>query len=170
MRLLMVVLTPILLAGCSLFRRDRDEHHYERTPKGYVVEVHDRGSFVSNYLTRSLAFNWLEMRIEEWVIQRKAQYGEARCRLAAGGIYWHLQDDYMIETSASPTGSASGMTIGQAIMVCVFLKTVTATEPEVPAHLKRRQADGSWHYGRLVPGQEIPATAHELDHHLGIHH
>lgn len=144
------------------------------TPGGYHVAIIDRGSFSSRTLDRIVVEKWLDLRISEWVALRSAAYGgKAKLEAVAHGRYFALYDDYRFETPFSKTGYASGLEFddgtGRLWLSIWSEKGPLDAEPETSSWLKRFDpADRKWRQAVLVPGKEIPAAAHELDHAIGI--
>lgn len=144
------------------------------TPNGYHVTIIDRGSFASGTLSLIVVEKWLDLRISEWIALRSAAYGgKSRLEAIAKGRYFSLYDDYRFETPFSKTGYASGLEFddgtGRLWLSIWSRKGPLDAEPETDSWLKRLDPDdGKWYQAVLVPGREIPATSHELDHTLGI--
>lgn len=177
MRIFAPLFVTVVVQSCNSADRVPGGGTYERTPAGHKVFIRaDRGSFSSGLLTKAQVYNWLDDRIAAWIVQRAGQFGVERINDIAKNSEFLLFDDFVIETSASPTGFASGLNSGYFNALAIWHFRVVDKREEVPVVtpswlIKQSPTTGRWAYG-LIPEGEIglPATGHELDHTLGIPH
>lgn len=176
MKNLSVMAVLILLQACAHGKKPYEGPPVVTgmTPGGYHVAIIDRGSFSSGTLDRLVVEKWLDLRISEWVALRSAAYGgKGKLETIAKGRYFALYDDYRFETKFSKTGYASGLEFddgtGRIWLAIWSRKGPLDVEPSTSSWLKRLDPDdGKWYQAILTPDHEIPATAHELDHAIGI--
>lgn len=174
MRLLAVSLVIPFLSSCHYLDSHRHWESYEANQYGYKVRFRPRddkaNSFEAGLLSEPLVFQWHAKRVDEWIAQRKdAYFGEARLQAIAHAVQWTFYDDWRMTVQGE---YASGVHAPGLIAVAIWnRKGPVDAEPAVGPWLKRlNPADGKWYYAALVPGHEIPATGHELDHEIGIDH
>lgn len=142
------------------------------SPKGYEVEIRDRGSFSHGILTRAQVLEWLDARIAEWIALRSRDYDVNLITKMAKNINYLVIDDYRFPESNSPTGFAAGLSLPGSIAACVYSRAVSDSKPtSTPDWIVRQNpTTGKYSYGVILPDGGLQVLGHELDHQIGIHH
>lgn len=170
--LILVLVIPTVLLGCSMFKKKGSDEWGEPTPAGYRVEWTDKGTTSGGVKTKPEILALFDLAIDRAQHYLIDKYGADRGKVAlfARGTRYHLVDDKRIPTDASGTGFASGITYEGHIQICLMSRRVAASRGAVPSTAPPWTVvdlgDGTWSYGVIDEARPFPALGHELGHRL----
>jgi hypothetical protein len=158
----------LLAASCN---RDEDDTPWERTPAGYTVYFHDRGTVKTGLSDRPTLYAEFDAAVDLAADRMLTQYGTPKDDFyrAARLHKFHLHDHiYLVYHGIRVTGYHEDRSEGIiGLAYWPYLSDPVAPDPTSPEWTRYYSAiTDAWYWGVHDTARLYPALAHEIGHHL----